>query len=76
MNRIKRISMQLMGKYGDMFSVDFDNNKDVISKVAVVRSKGLRNEVAGYITGYMRSDTDDKQPVQQEEESEEESKSE
>ena len=76
MNRIKRISMQLMGKYGDMFSVDFDNNKDVISKVAVVRSKGLRNEVAGYITGYMRSDTDDKQPVQQEEESEQESKSE
>ena len=76
MNRIKRISMQLMGKYGDMFSVDFDNNKDVISKVAVVRSKGLRNEVAGYITGYMRSGTNNKHPVQQEEESEEESESE
>ncbi len=54
MNRIKRISMQLLGKYGDMFSTDFDKNKEVLNTVAIIRSKGLRNEIAGYITGYMR----------------------
>ena len=72
MNRIKRISMQLMEKHGDMFTIDFDKNKDVLNKIAVLRSKNLRNEVAGYITGYMRSGTDHKQQVQEETESEEE----
>ncbi|HLE35053.1 MAG TPA: hypothetical protein VI698_04105 [Nitrososphaerales archaeon] len=72
MNRIKRISMQLMEKHGDMFTIDFDKNKDVLNKIAVLRSKNLRNEVAGYITGYMRSGTDHKEKVQEETESEEE----
>ncbi len=75
MNRIKRISMQLMEKHGDMFTIDFDKNKDVLNKIAVLRSKNLRNEVAGYITGYMRSGTDHKEKVQEETESEEESES-
>jgi len=75
MNRIKRISMQLLDKHGDMFTIDFDKNKDVLNKIAVLRSKNLRNEVAGYITGYMRSGTDHKEKVQEETESEEESES-
>jgi Ribosomal protein S17E len=66
MNRIKRISMQLLERYGDMFSIDFDKNKEVLTKIAVIRSKGLRNEVAGYITGYMRSGMNGKQEVQEE----------
>ena len=66
MNRIKRISMQLLERYGDMFSIDFDKNKEVLTKIAVIRSKGLRNEVAGYITGYMRSGMNGKQEVKEE----------
>ncbi|MFY3742179.1 MAG: small subunit ribosomal protein S17e [Candidatus Nitrosomirales archaeon] len=64
-----------MEKHGDMFTIDFDKNKDVLNKIAVLRSKNLRNEVAGYITGYMRSGTDHKEKVQEETESEEESES-
>jgi len=75
MNRIKRISMQLLERHGDMFGMDFDKNKDVLTKIAVLRSKNLRNEVAGYITGYMRLGTDHKHKVQEETESEEESES-
>ena len=66
MNKIKRISMQLLEMYGSMFGIDFDKNKEVLSKVAIIRSKGLRNEVAGYITGYMRSGMNGKQEVQEE----------
>lgn len=66
MNRIKRISMTLMDRYGDMFSVDFDKNKEIINKVAVIRSKGLRNEIAGYITGFLRSRMNGKDEVQAE----------
>jgi len=66
MNKIKRISMQLLEMYGSMFGIDFDKNKEVLSKVAIIRSKGLRNEVAGYITAYMRSEMNSEQEVQEE----------
>jgi small subunit ribosomal protein S17e len=54
MNRIKRISAELMQKYPDKFGLEFDANKSAINEVAIVRSKILRNELAGYITAYLR----------------------
>lgn len=54
MNRIKRISIQLLEKYPDKFGLDFDTNKHVISEIAIIRSKVLRNELAGYITAHLR----------------------
>ena len=54
MNRIKRISMQLLEKYPDKLGLDFDTNKHVISEIAIIRSKVLRNELAGYITAHLR----------------------
>jgi small subunit ribosomal protein S17e len=72
MNKIKRISTQLLERYGEMFSIDFDKNKEVLNKVAVIRSKGLRNEIAGYITGYMRSAMNSEQETREETESIEE----
>lgn len=54
MNRIKRISTDLLLKHSDKFGPDFENNKKSLSQVAIVRSKVLRNELAGYITSHMR----------------------
>lgn len=54
MNRIKRISTELLEKYPDKFGLDFNANKHVISEVAIIRSKVLRNELAGYITSHLR----------------------
>ena len=54
MNRIKRISTQLLERYPDKFGLDFNANKNVVSEVAIVRSKVLRNELAGYITALLR----------------------
>jgi small subunit ribosomal protein S17e len=54
MNRIKRISAELLEKYPDKFGLDFNNNKNVIGEVAIIRSKVLRNELAGYITAHLR----------------------
>ncbi|MDQ3868554.1 MAG: 30S ribosomal protein S17e [Thermoproteota archaeon] len=53
MDRVKRISTELLEKYPDRFSVDFDENKKIIKEIAVVRSKTLRNKIAGYITSYL-----------------------
>ncbi|AIF84428.1 ribosomal protein S17E [Candidatus Nitrososphaera evergladensis SR1] len=54
MNRIKRISTELLQKYPDKFGLEFDANKKALSEVAVVKSKVLRNELAGYITSHLR----------------------
>jgi small subunit ribosomal protein S17e len=54
MNRIKRISTELLEKYPDKFGLDLNANKHVISEVAIIRSKVLRNELAGYITAHLR----------------------
>lgn len=54
MNRIKRISTELLQKHSDRFGVDFDANKKAINELATVRSKVLRNELAGYITSHLR----------------------
>ena len=56
MNRIKRFSTELMQKYPDKFGLEFDANKKVVNDVAVVRSKVLRYELAGYITAYLRKE--------------------
>ena len=55
MNRIKRISMQLIEKHTDLFSDDYEKNKEVLNRVAIIRSKQLRNEVVGYITAFIKS---------------------
>jgi small subunit ribosomal protein S17e len=54
MNRIKRISTELLQKYPDRFGLEFDANKKALNEVAVVTSKVLRNELAGYITSHLR----------------------
>jgi len=56
MNRIKRFSTELIQKYPDKFGLEFDANKKVVNDVAVVRSKVLRNELAGYITAHLRKE--------------------
>ncbi len=54
MNRIKRLSTELLQKYPDRFGLEFDANKKSVNEVATVRSKVLRNELAGHITAHLR----------------------
>jgi small subunit ribosomal protein S17e len=57
MNRIKRISTELLEKHPEKFGLEFDANKKAINDLAVVRSKVLRNELAGYITSHLRKES-------------------
>ncbi len=49
MNRIRRIANELLQKYPDKFSADYEKNKTVLNQLAEFRSKYLRNRLAGYI---------------------------
>ena len=50
MDRIKRISNEVMNEYSERFGTDFSTNKQSLNEISIVRSKGLKNKIAGYIT--------------------------
>jgi small subunit ribosomal protein S17e len=58
-NRVRRISTELLAAYKEKFGIDFRQNKTVINEIAIVRSKGLKNEIAGYITAYLRRELEE-----------------
>lgn len=60
MNRIKRISSEILERYPENFGTDFTQNKATLKNIAVVRSKLLRNRIAGYITAYLRRESTEK----------------
>jgi len=47
---VKRVARMLLERHPDLFTRDFQHNKLVVSKLAVIPSKKLRNQIAGYIT--------------------------
>ncbi|MBI2006448.1 MAG: hypothetical protein HYS75_04190 [Nitrosopumilales archaeon] len=50
MDRIKRLALDLLKNHKDRFGTDFAENKKALEQVSIIRSKGLKNELAGYIT--------------------------
>ena len=50
MDRVKKMANELLERYPDKFTSDFNENKETIKNFAIVRSKELRNKISGYIT--------------------------
>lgn len=46
---IKKMAKNLVEKYGDKFTDDFSKNKESLKQLLRIRSKKLRNILAGYI---------------------------
>jgi small subunit ribosomal protein S17e len=47
---IKNIALDLIDKYPEAFTVDFENNKQLVDKLTSIESKIMRNRIAGYIS--------------------------
>ena len=47
---IKRVSIELLNKYPQAFSKDFEANKEMVSTLTDVSSVKMRNRIAGYTT--------------------------
>jgi len=54
LNRIRKISTELLANYPAKFTDNFDTNKAALNELADITSKNLRNEIAGYITKEIR----------------------
>lgn len=56
MDRIKRLSFDVLDEHKSKFNEDFTDNKKVLNQVSIIRSKGLKNKVAGYITRFIKKE--------------------
>ena len=54
MDRIKRLSYEVLDEHQSKFGEDFADNKKALDQISIIRSKGLKNEIAGYITKYIK----------------------
>jgi small subunit ribosomal protein S17e len=61
MDRIKRLSYEVLELHKSKCSESFTDNKKLLDEVAIVRSKGLRNEIAGYITRFIKKENREKE---------------
>jgi len=53
-DRIKRLSYKVLEEHQSKFGEDFADNKKILDQISIIRSKGLKNEMAGYITKYIK----------------------
>ena len=46
--------MDILEKNDSVFGVDFDENKKLLNEITIIRSKSLKNQIAGYITSLIK----------------------
>lgn len=51
---VKNIAEELVKKYPDKFSKDFDKNKKIINELEVMDTNSMRNKVAGCIVKFLK----------------------
>ncbi|MFH1592121.1 MAG: 30S ribosomal protein S17e [Candidatus Woesearchaeota archaeon] len=59
--QVKRATKRLAKEHGDQFKKDFSSNKKIVDKLLDVKSKKLRNVIAGYITRLTRKSAEEAQ---------------
>jgi len=55
--QIKRVAKELIKRFPDKFSGNFDENKRVVSTLIQGATTKVRNQIAGYITNVCRPAT-------------------
>ena len=63
--------MKVLEDNRDKFGINFDENKEALNNISIITSKMLKNELAGYITKFIknqiRNETEKTESVENEE---------
>jgi small subunit ribosomal protein S17e len=52
---IKRVAIELLRRFPEQFTSDFEHNKLKVGELTDVGYVGMRNRIAGYVTRYRRA---------------------
>ena len=50
---IKRVAIELLKKYPDVFTSDYQHNKQKVQELTDVKTDTMRNRIAGMVTRYV-----------------------
>ena len=50
---IKKLALELVERFPDKFTDDFEENKKIVEKLTTISTKNMRNRIAGYIARIM-----------------------
>ena len=68
--------MEVFKDHKNKFGINFDENKEALNKISTITSKILKNELAGYITKFIKNEfrnkTENMESVENEEQASEE----
>jgi small subunit ribosomal protein S17e len=48
--------MEVLKDNKSKFGINFDENKEVLNNISIITSKMLKNELAGYITKFIKNE--------------------
>lgn len=54
---IINIGDQMLSRNSEMFTTDFETNKEVVETLTDVESRRVRNRIAGYVTRRKKADS-------------------
>jgi small subunit ribosomal protein S17e len=75
-DQVKRTARELVRRFPDKFSTNFDENKHTVGLFLEGESTKIRNQIAGYITRYLANSEEAEAPEGEEELIEEEGEAE
>jgi small subunit ribosomal protein S17e len=52
---VKKTGTVLLERYPEAFGDDFEHNKEAVTELTNIESKGVRNRIAGYVTRKQRA---------------------
>ena len=54
--QVKRTAKELVRRFPDKFTHDFENNKHMVQKLVIGGTPKVRNQIAGYITRFLAAE--------------------
>jgi small subunit ribosomal protein S17e len=54
--QIKRTAKELVRRFPDKFTHDFENNKHMVKSLVIGGTPKVRNQIAGYITRFLATE--------------------
>ena len=60
--------MEVLKDHKDKFGINFDENKQALNSISTITSKMLKNELAGYITKFIKNELRNKTELDENEE--------
>jgi small subunit ribosomal protein S17e len=66
LEKTRRLAETILQRHPEAFSTDYTKNKQALDQLALIPSKQLRNQIAGYIAKALKADVVEEEEIVEE----------